>query len=70
MTAKDEFRVAAVNVQVLDTEGVITESGAAVLGWNGVDWHYKAGTLPPGGKIIVVAVDLPGRETVKELLLV
>ncbi|QHS61874.1 hypothetical protein [Chitinophaga agri] len=69
VTAKDEFRVAEVKVQVLDTDGVVTEGGPAVLGRNGVDWYYKAASLPAGGRVIVVAADLPGKETVKELLL-
>ncbi|QHS59969.1 hypothetical protein [Chitinophaga agri] len=67
VTAKDDFRVAEVKVQVVDTDGVITESGPAVLGRNGIDWYYQATTLPPGGKIVIVAADLPGKQTVKEL---
>ncbi|QHS58574.1 hypothetical protein [Chitinophaga agri] len=69
VTAKDEFRVAKVEVKVLDADGVIKESGRAELGWNGIEWRYKAASLPVGGKIIVVAKDLPGRDTVKEVLL-
>jgi len=69
VTAKDEFRVAEVNVRVVDTEGVIVEKGRAVLGRNGVDWYYKATALPQGCKVVVVAVDLPGNETVKEIKL-
>ena len=41
VTAKNEFRVAEVEVKVIDAEGVIIESGQAVLGRNRVDWHYK-----------------------------
>lgn len=70
VTAIDEFRVAAVEVKVVDAAGVIKESGKAELSWNGIEWRYKAKTLPAGGKIIVTAEDLPGRDTVKELLLV
>ncbi|QHS61478.1 hypothetical protein [Chitinophaga agri] len=70
VTAKDEFRVAKVKVSVVDADGGIIESGLAVLGRNGVDWYYKAAMLPAGGKLVVVAADLPGKETVKELLLV
>ncbi|QHS63612.1 hypothetical protein [Chitinophaga agri] len=70
VTAKDEFRVAEVQVQVLDAEGTVKECGAAVLGRNGIDWYYQADALPAGGKIIVTAADLPGRKTVRELLLV
>ena len=69
VTAKNEFRVAEVEVKVIDAEGVITESGQAVLGRNRVDWYYKATALPAGGKVIVVAENLPGYQTVKELLL-
>ncbi|WP_343673121.1 hypothetical protein [Chitinophaga sp.] len=69
VTAKDEFRVAEVNVRVVDAAGNIVEKGKAELGRNGVDWYYKAAGLPPGGKVIVVAVDLPGNETVREVRL-
>lgn len=69
VTAKNEFKVAAVEVRVVDTDGVLLERGAAVPRRNGVDWSYQAATLPAGGRVIVVAVDLPGNETVKELLL-
>jgi len=69
VTAKDEFRVAAVNIEVKNAEGVVTERGRAVLGWNGVDWHYKATALPPGGTVIVEVDDLPGNRTVKEVRL-
>lgn len=67
--AKNEFRVAEVDVKVIDKQGSIQERGKAVLGRNGVDWYYKVGKLPAGAKIVVTAVDLPGNETVKELLL-
>ncbi|WP_440133522.1 hypothetical protein [Chitinophaga sancti] len=66
---KDEFRIAEVEVQVLDAEGVVLERGKAVLGRNGVDWYYRVAVLPPGGLVRVVAVDLPGNETVREVRL-
>ncbi|WPQ61843.1 hypothetical protein SIO70_26125 [Chitinophaga sancti] len=69
VTAKDEFRVASIDIRVIDAAGTIQESGKAVLGRNGVDWYYKATSLPPGGKVVVVAVDLPGNETVREVRL-
>ncbi|UPK71171.1 hypothetical protein [Chitinophaga filiformis] len=69
VTAKNEFRVAEVEVKVVDADGVVTESGQASLAWNGVDWHYKARALPVGGRVIVIAVNLPEVQTVKELLL-
>jgi hypothetical protein len=70
VTVKDEFRVAEVQVQVKDNEGRIVERGRAFLSRNGVDWHYKVTILPVGGKVVVVAVDLPGNEKIKELLLI
>ncbi|PWV50795.1 hypothetical protein [Chitinophaga sp. S165] len=69
VTTQNEFRVAEVEVKVVDADGVVTESGRAFLGWNGVDWHYKATALPAGGRVIVVAKNLPGNRTVKELQL-
>jgi hypothetical protein len=69
VTAKNEFRVAEVEVKVVDADGVVIENGLATMGWNGVDWHYKAKALPAGGKVIVVAVNLPEVLTVKELLI-
>jgi len=69
VTAKDEFRVAEVAVKVLDGAGTILENGRAVLGRNGVDWYYKAGSLPAGGKVVISVVDLPGNETRREIQL-
>ncbi|WPQ61460.1 hypothetical protein SIO70_24170 [Chitinophaga sancti] len=69
VTAKDEFRVAEVDIHIIDAEGSLQERGKAILGRNGVDWYYKATSLPPGGRIVAVAVDLAGNETSKELQL-
>ncbi|PWV51958.1 hypothetical protein [Chitinophaga sp. S165] len=69
VTAQNEFRVAEVEVRVIDADGVITESGRAFSGWNGIDWHYKITALPPGSKVIVIARSLVGIATVKELLI-
>lgn len=69
VTAKDDFRIAEVEVSVVDAAGKILERGKAVLGRNGVDWYYKAGAMPHGGKIKAVVVDLPGNETVMEVKL-
>jgi hypothetical protein len=69
VTAKNEFRVAEVSVRVIDAQGNLLERGRAVPARNGVDWYYKTDHLPPNGKVIIVAVDLPGNETVKEVLL-
>jgi hypothetical protein len=69
LTAKDEFRVAAVDVKVVDDAGEIVERGKAVLGRNGVDWYYKVARMQAGYRIVVIAVDLPGNETVRELVI-
>ena len=69
VTAKDEFRVAEVHVRVMDAAGKVVEKGMAVLGRNGVEWYYKVSGLPEKGRIVVVAVDLPGNGTERELML-
>lgn len=69
VTAKDEFRVAEVVVRVINAAGTLLEKGKAFLGRNGVDWYYNAAALPAGGRIQVIATDLPGNETVKEVQL-
>jgi len=69
VTAKDEFRVAEVVVQVMDARGEVLERGVAVAGRNGVDWYYRVVSLPVGGTVRVVVVDLPGNETVVVLKL-
>ncbi|MBP1652415.1 MAG: hypothetical protein H6Q26_2572 [Bacteroidetes bacterium] len=70
VTTKDEFRVVDVDVRVHDAAGTMLERGKAVLGRNGVDWYYKAAVLPAGGRVVAVAVDLPGNETLRELVIV
>jgi hypothetical protein len=62
--AENEFRVAEVEIRVFDADGVQQESGRAELSRNGVDWHYKATSLPKGGRVMVIAVDLPGNDRV------
>ncbi|RFM33494.1 hypothetical protein [Chitinophaga silvisoli] len=69
VTAKDEFRVAEVEVIITDPAGAILERGKAVVGRNGVDWYYKVVALPVGGKVKATVADLAGNETVRELLL-
>lgn len=66
VTAKNEFRVAEVEVSILNETGKVVEKGKAVLRWNGVDWYYKAAHLPKGGKAVVVVRDLPGNEVTRE----
>ncbi|SFW86126.1 hypothetical protein [Chitinophaga sancti] len=65
--SKDEFRVAEVEVCVFDAAGSLQERGKAVMARNGVDWYYKANSLPPAGKIKIQVFDLPGNATLKEI---
>lgn len=67
VTAKNEFRVAEVEVRLYDAAEILVERGKAVLGRNGVDWYYKAAHWPAGGKVIIEVVDLPGNGTLREL---
>jgi len=67
VTAKDEFRVAEVEVKVFDEAGNMQERGKAVLSRNGVDWYYKITNLPVKGGIEVSVVDLPGNSTERKL---
>jgi hypothetical protein len=69
ITARNEFKVAEIDVRVIDGAGTILERGKAQIGRNGVHWYYKAATLLPGFRVIAVVVDLPGNETMKELLI-
>jgi hypothetical protein len=69
VTAKDEFRVAEVTIMVFDAGGKIQETGKAIPGRYGLDWHYQASGLPPGGMVRVIAVDMPGNGTVREVKL-
>jgi len=69
VTAKDDFRVAGVTVMVMDGAGAMLERGKAALARNGVDWYYTANSLPKGGMIRVVAEDLPGNTTLREVRL-
>lgn len=67
--ATDEFRVAHVDVAVLDADGKYVERGKATPDWTGVKWTCKIQNLPKGGKIRVTAVNMPGNETTREILL-
>lgn len=69
VTAKNEFRLAEVRVQVLDAAGKVMEQGKAVPERNGVDWVYKVASLPKKGKIKIFVEDLPGNVSDKQLLL-
>ncbi|SFW83921.1 hypothetical protein [Chitinophaga sancti] len=69
VSAKNEFRLAEVRVQVLDKDGKTVESGRAVPAKNGIDWEYKIAHLPQKGRIKVAVEDLPGNVSERQLLL-
>lgn len=72
VNAVDDFKVAAVTVMITSAAGVVIEQGDAVIQKNGTDWLYTAtaqnGVLQ-GCTITVTASDLPGNETVQEVVL-
>lgn len=70
--ATDDFKVAGVKVKITNAAGVLLEQGDAILLENGLDWLYTATVLNDavqGSMITVSAKDLPGNETVKEIVL-
>lgn len=67
VTAKNEFRVAGVQVKVYDKAGALIEQGHAIPKGVGIDWHYQVAVLPAGGKIAARIEDLPGNSVVWEL---
>jgi len=69
VTAKNDFRLSKVEVQVYDATGKIVEKGRAVPARNGKDWEYKVASLPEKGKIKALVEDLPGNVSEQQLLL-
>jgi hypothetical protein len=67
--ATDEFRVAQVDIDILDAKGKYIERGKATPDWTGVKWTYHVKNLPKGGKLRVTAINMPGNVTKQEILL-
>jgi hypothetical protein len=70
--AIDDFRVTGVLVEIYSSNGTLLETGNAVLDLNGIDWTYtatQANGLLAGSKIKAIAIDVPGNEGAKELIL-
>lgn len=70
--ALDDFKVAAVTVSIRTAAGAIVEEGNAVLQSNTMDWLYTAtaaNAALAGTVITAIAVDTPGNETPKEVVL-
>lgn len=68
----DDFVVTSVTVRIEKADASLVEEGAAVRDANGVDWVYTATSVNSsltGGKIIVVARDMPDNTTKKEVIL-
>jgi len=68
--ATDDFKVVAVSVTIYNAAGDIVEQGAALPAVTGGDaWVYTASVanaVPAGGKLLILAADLPGNMTPKE----
>jgi hypothetical protein len=70
--ALDDFRVVAVQVEILAADGSLLERGNAALEINGIDWTYTAtGANNSLANSIVkaIATDVPGNEGTLETIL-
>lgn len=71
--ATDDFRVAAVNVDILSHQGIVLEKGSAQQNPRKRHmWNYRTtvvNTQVAGTKIKVVAFDMPQNRTEKEMVL-
>ncbi|SFW90575.1 hypothetical protein SAMN05661012_06638 [Chitinophaga sancti] len=70
--AFDDFKVAGVRVKITNAGGVVLEQGDALQQSNGLDWLYTASVLNDGvqgSRVVASAVDLPGNETVMEVVI-
>ena len=68
----DDFKVALVQVTIVNADASLVEQGDAVLQANGIDWIYTATTANSdlnGDKIVVKASDNPGNITESEQIL-
>lgn len=68
----DDFRVAAVWVQIIKPDASVLEEGDAIQSANGLDWIYTTTTANPertGSKVVFTASDLPGNRTVLEIVI-
>ncbi len=62
MRVMDDVMVTAVLVSIYDGEGKVVEEGAAMVSDNGLDYVYTAtkdNLGVKGGKVVIVATDLP-----------
>ena len=67
--AWDNFKVVSVKVAIYDENDIIIEVGDAVDNGDKLNWMYTVTKNVRGSKIIVKAYDLPGNETMKEVIL-
>lgn len=68
----DDFKVVQVTVAIKCNKGTIIESGPAVQSGNGLDWIYTVTAVNAtiaGTTVIFAASDIPGNETVQEVVL-
>jgi hypothetical protein len=68
----DDFKVFAVMVKIKDSGGVVIEEGEALIDTDQIKWNYTIQTANgsiSGTNISFMAYDLPGNESVKEVIL-
>ena len=69
--ATDNFKVTAVKVSIYNSDNTLIEEGDAVDNGDKLNWMYtvsQANNNVAGSKIMVKAYDMPGNETVKEII--
>lgn len=68
----DDFRVAAVSVEIKNADGSLVEAGSAVEQPGNMRWIYTATTVNAslrGDKITIKATDRPGNQTLQQEVL-
>lgn len=70
--ATDNFKVTAVKVSIYDSDNILIEEDNAVDNGDRLNWMYtisRDNNNVSGSKIIVKAYDMPGNETIKEMII-
>lgn len=68
----DDYKVDEVKVEIRSATDVLIENGQAVMKPNGLDWEYTTQVVNnnlAGTKITFSAFDLPGNETIQEVVI-
>lgn len=67
--ATDNFKVTAVKVFIYDAANTLVEGGDAIDNGDKLNWMYTVTANVMGSRIVAKAYDLPGNETVQEMIL-